>query len=388
MADATVTETAVISRSDPFIVVGATVGDTGTLSGATPSQAVQTMVSDTGVVQDSYSIEAVITRISEIVTSEGEYSILAEYWKSMLETFVVIQSLTLGDIANVVEVATLISSDVSTLTANQLVGESISIAQDLAVLVGLYLTVEDTTQLSGQLAPAFLEVISEVTVLAEAITGTSNRIATLSEIVILSAVLTATKTAIQMISEVAASSDTLYLMLEYNRSISEVMYMEFVIQLGQDEYNALVFNTETEAPYLYSNFPFNSFHKNLAAMSTGIFRLDGADDDGDSINSLFETGFNDFKSNALKRLPQGGVYLGFANDGSAVIKTVTSRHGVVEEDWYEEDVAFTAFDTNRLKVHDGLKSRYWKFKVANKDGSALDLDSFQLYPIILKRRIR
>ena len=78
----------------------------------------------------------------------------------------------------------------------------------------------------------------------------------------------------------------------------------------------------------------------------------------------------------------------FANDGSALIKTVTSNNGVIEEDWYEEDRTFTAFDNERLETHDGIRSRYWKFKISNKDGSQLDLDTFQLYPIVLRRRMK
>ncbi len=111
----------------------------------------------------------------------------------------------------------------------------------------------------------------------------------------------------------------------------------------------------------------------------------GTDDDwdtGDSytiqhladIAAFADTGKLSLGTNRLKRVPQ--AFLGEDSDGTLKISFVTDNgntHGP-----YNIRSSASAIKPARGKFGRGIKSRYWEFKLENKDGASLQLDKVQL----------
>lgn len=166
--------------------------------------------------------------------------------------------------------------------------------------------------------------------------------------------------------------------------LQDVIHFGGVIDFGGDSYT-FVLNTENEAISTYTNYNFNSISNGLGATDTGIYDLVGATDSGDDINASVKTGLMDFGSNQHKQIPY--AYIGLTKDGNAVLKTIVNAYGTKKERWYNMTLGRNATDTVRVKLGRGVKSRYWQFELMNVAGSDLDVESFDLLPLTLKRRI-
>lgn len=156
-------------------------------------------------------------------------------------------------------------------------------------------------------------------------------------------------------------------------------------------YTAWVLNGDTRAFTTYSNFPFNSFCEldghYYGATDTGLYLLEGDDDDGVPIDARVRGGLSDMGTGLLKRMES--LYLGYRADGGLLLKVVTtSDGGEKREDWYALAAQpADAVREGRIKIGRGLKSRYWGFELANVDGGDFALDSVAWLPMILERRI-
>ena len=150
---------------------------------------------------------------------------------------------------------------------------------------------------------------------------------------------------------------------------------------------ALVLNLKNSAASTYTNFGFNSFATfngvMLAANAAGIFALAGESDNGTGIDATVRLGVTEFGDSRMKRVPR--AYVGYRTNGECVL-----RVSVDEGEWFEyalEDRDVEGIHATRVKVGKGLKGRYWQAEVANVEGATLDLDSLELVPVVLSRRI-
>ena len=154
-------------------------------------------------------------------------------------------------------------------------------------------------------------------------------------------------------------------------------------------YTAWVVNAETLALSEYQGYPFQSFAPfgatSLGATDSGIYELEGADDDGVAIAAAIRTGLLDFGSSRRKAMPV--MYLGYTASGRLVLKAIQTDEGRKTEHWYELRETRGAPDTARIKVGKGLRARYWSFELANAAGADFALDAVQLHPVVLERRL-
>lgn len=156
--------------------------------------------------------------------------------------------------------------------------------------------------------------------------------------------------------------------------------------LDYDDYQyTFVLNTENEAISTYTNYDFNSIYGNLAANDIGIYELSGNTDNGATIESVIRTGLMDFGESRHKQIPY--AYLGLTNDGDVMLKSITDNYGIRNERWYKLVPSRDATDTTRVKLGKGVKARYWQFELMNINGADFDIESIELYPLVLKRRI-
>lgn len=157
------------------------------------------------------------------------------------------------------------------------------------------------------------------------------------------------------------------------------------IDIDGTVYDGWVMNLNTEAYSRYEGWQFNSFAKvagqYMAAAADGLYVLDGDDDHGDPINASILLGKTDYRSPYKKRLPN--AYFGIAGDGQMVLR-------IFHDADTPQTFVFSPKATlsgSRVKLAHGLESRYWQLQLANRDGADFTLDSIELLPVTLSRRI-
>jgi hypothetical protein len=146
-------------------------------------------------------------------------------------------------------------------------------------------------------------------------------------------------------------------------------------------------HTERQALSTYSGFAFNSFATfngvALGASATGLHALTGTTDAGVAISAVVKTGINDFGTSLQKTVDQ--VYVGCKSPSNMQLKTVTDE--VTTLTYTLPSSASTAHAT-RVTPAKGNAARYWQFEISNVAGADFTIDSIEVKPTILKRRVR
>jgi hypothetical protein len=210
------------------------------------------------------------------------------------------------------------------------------------------------------------------------------------EAAVLADVLSGTRRLSLLISDELVGTDSTSIAQRLQAALEEDAIFGGTIVLPDGVFSAIVLNTESLGISEYTNYPFNSFGKlgndYLGASDTDIFRLTGADDAGTDIDAVIRTSMTNFGTNVFKRVPR--AYLGYTSDGGMIMKTISTAGGVKTERWYElSPRTADAPAAARIQLGRGIKATYWQFELINKLGADFDIDSLQLYPMILKRRV-
>lgn len=149
----------------------------------------------------------------------------------------------------------------------------------------------------------------------------------------------------------------------------------------------LVLNVENMALSSYSGYSFESYaYFNgvyLGANSSGIFSLTGNTDDGTAIVARARTGKTDMGDTHYKRVDR--AYVGYTTEGTLQVKASAD-----DGEDYEYDLmptGKTGIHNTRAMVGRGLKGRYFQFEVTNNDGSYFEVDSLEVHPLVLTRRV-
>ena len=146
---------------------------------------------------------------------------------------------------------------------------------------------------------------------------------------------------------------------------------------------AWVMNPENYAVYNYTlgftqTARFGSDY--LMADDTGLFQLGGVDDNGNSIIPTITTAALDFGTASIKQVPS--ILLG-TNGTDFILKVSIDGQSTVH---YQINQLPTELGTKRLKIGKGLVGRNWQFTLIADNNSEFDIDSFEFYPIIFKRK--
>ena len=146
-------------------------------------------------------------------------------------------------------------------------------------------------------------------------------------------------------------------------------------------------NIGRQALTTYENYAFNSFAKYngkfLGASDAGVFILTGADDDGTAINAVLRTGMTDFDTSYQKRASR--LYLGYRADGDVTTRVITDETDV--HGYLLHATSNAGLHGAHVPVGKGIKARYWQFELQNVAGADFELDSLEVKPIVLRRRI-
>jgi hypothetical protein len=156
-----------------------------------------------------------------------------------------------------------------------------------------------------------------------------------------------------------------------------------------DDFLGWAVNLETGAPSLYLRLPANSFcrfkGKTFVANAAGIYELGADDDAGQPIRAAVMPPTSDYGSEKDKAISAATVA---ARIGTKLRLAVATDKG--EYQYYS--INRTAWDgkvaANRVKLGQGLKGRFWSWRIENVDGGDFDLESLSFTPAILSRRGR
>ena len=150
-----------------------------------------------------------------------------------------------------------------------------------------------------------------------------------------------------------------------------------------------VLNLATQAPYFYEQFDFTGFARQggrqFAVGPDGLYELGGDNDDGQVINAHLTTGLSDLGSPLLKTVD--AAYVGYTADQALTLTaTVGQADGERTIDYALAETA-EALTQARVKLGKGVKARYWQFALANQAGGDFTLETLEVLPVVLGRRV-
>lgn len=176
-----------------------------------------------------------------------------------------------------------------------------------------------------------------------------------------------------------------------NLMIAESIFSVSELTLNGETYTGWVLDSAALAPTEYRGFDFNSMTTfngvNYAAKEDGIYKLEGETDNGAAIAAAITLGQDDFGTSYQKKVER--AYLGLRNDGSMVLKAILldAATQLKTEYWYELTSISATIRKERIKLPRGLKAHYWQFELINANGADFELDTLEVYPLILTRRV-
>jgi len=162
--------------------------------------------------------------------------------------------------------------------------------------------------------------------------------------------------------------------------------LPFVQAMGFGPVSAFVIwtmNTKNSRVTNYTDFPFIALGKmgsdSMGAAADGIYVLDGADDAGQSIDSIFRFGMVDFRAELTNVTDayvggdmEGDMEMGILEDG----QDVENLYSLAERERHVRG--------HHAKLGKGFRSRYRQLSINNVNGSDFVLDSLTLPPRDLK----
>lgn len=152
-------------------------------------------------------------------------------------------------------------------------------------------------------------------------------------------------------------------------------------------YATWAMHTERQALSTYTNFLFNSFARfngvMIGASEFGVFTLTGATDNGTAITGVATFGTTDFNTAKVKKLST--VYVGHRTDGELELTVNTEEINSLA---YAVPTNFASgVHSMRTDVGKGLSARYWQLGVQNVAGAYFELDTIEVKPTTLTRRV-
>jgi hypothetical protein len=135
----------------------------------------------------------------------------------------------------------------------------------------------------------------------------------------------------------------------------------------------------------YENYDFNSFAKingkYYGCKADGIYLLEGADDDGEDVESRINFGQIDFGTVERKAMPY--VYVGIASDGRLRLKVVADGSTY----FYNLRSTPPVLKAERFELGRGLRASYYELEMIDVGGATFELSEIEFFPVKLSRRL-
>ena len=153
---------------------------------------------------------------------------------------------------------------------------------------------------------------------------------------------------------------------------------------------AWVMNTETAAPYWYSNWQFYDMvqvgDKVLAVGPEGLCVIGADTDAGETIDAVLGYGFADFGTEQKKRVPE--FVFGYTAETPMGVTVETYGQGYPPYEYSLSAQRLSEQPNNgRLTPGKGLSARYWRIEIHNTDGGAFSVNSITASLAVSSRRL-
>jgi len=257
------------------------------------------------------------------------------------------------------------------VTFNPKVAEAVAVTGLLSVFNTIGKTLSESPDIADAATLTWPKTISDSFAIADAPTMQWVAMHILTES------LAATETAIGLfnfsdtIAETLEAGATLTLQQMLQESVTDILDFGITIVLDDETWECWVLNTNAFHPSVYSGFDFNSYavynNQAFGCKEDGIYRLDGATDNGTTINAgivLPETDFGTLREKRFRK-----AYFGISGTSPSI--RMESETG---------DVTYTITDS-RANLQRNQKGKEWTLKLQGFDS----LDQIDLVPIILTR---
>jgi len=195
-----------------------------------------------------------------------------------------------------------------------------------------------------------------------------------------------TMTAVLIVDETLEITDIDTVLGTFFESVTEELDFRHTWVLPGGGNTTWVLNTRTGALTEYTNYAFNSMTRvgsgttYLGASSTGLYALQGPDDNGTPIVSSIRGGLLQFSGGQLSSI--AGAYLAVRGYGDWYLKIKT---GSGQEYVYRVDNP-KSMKNNRVELGKGLRARYFSYELTST-GQDFDFNSLEFIPIQQVRRI-
>lgn len=161
------------------------------------------------------------------------------------------------------------------------------------------------------------------------------------------------------------------------------------IRVGNDVYSVHAMTLTGAAVSEYVGMPINSQGtlggRMYGASEQGIVLMEGATDDGDPINASVRLGLDALGTQLFKAVP--AVYLGYTSTGAMLVKVTSTDKGVKHTNVYKVNpVRKDVVSDGRVTPTKGKHSVYFGFEIANYEGSDFELETVQVWRMVLSRR--
>ena len=348
------------------------------------------VISDSVVIRDVVGlIQAIDETISESITATDvpsaltcllvhEYLALKETLgdnlsisRSIAESITATDSVVSSWIRTLTESIT--STDSVTALLSLLISENITVAEALSAVGTFSSGLAETITATDSVSRAFDLSASETISVVDAPTAIASFFKSIAETITSTDTVAGTNTIAITTTETitlvdaVGSGATMYL------SVTDGVLLGATVELDDEIYECFVLNTPSFFPSVYSGFDFNSYcvyqGRAFGANGTGIFELDGATDNGESISSGVMTHETDFGARNKKRFRK--AYIGLDGTGAKMVMET----GEGERKVYDID------DKGMVDASKIIQGREWVLSVTDFD----ELESLKLIPVILAR---
>lgn len=178
-----------------------------------------------------------------------------------------------------------------------------------------------------------------------------------------------------------ADADTLKMI--FKPVVNDVFSFRLAFVEPNGGFTAWAVNTRTGATTEYQNFNFNSFAQNgrhyIGASSSGLYALDGDDDDGAPTIATLRSGYAQFGGSRYSAFK--AAYLGIRGEDDIYLKL---EAGTGET--YTYQIKLQNQETTKIRIGKGLRARYFAWELVTT-GQDFDLDSLEFVPLVAQRRV-
>jgi hypothetical protein len=265
-----------------------------------------------------------------------------------------------------------------------LVMEALGIAEVLAPVARLGQQVAERVRLVDALSQFFGGSLVEALTITDSSARHYRAQAAATEALTLSEALTPQLVMSVRLADGVEFTETEIVNAIYRQDIAETIEIQIGYVAPNGSFTTWVMNTRSGSVTEYQNYEFNSFARvgntHIGASSTGLYQLQGNDDDGDPIVAALEGAFMQFGATRMSRLK--AAYLAVhGEDGDFVLRIET-----LDGDTYDYGVSTRHGRSTKVHMGKGQRTRYFAYSLTST-GQDFDIDTLEFVPLVVERRV-